>query len=426
MIIFFQLLKLNLNMSSIYDFYGKRHIIHVRSYDYYGWGCIVCRWTYNKITGSYSYYQYYQPYQFYPCQYPCSYSNQDYSDNNSNRIIDHLNDPVDSKEYEAINSTQPANTINSLEKKEENQHDTQTRNANYILPLESQGNINNSHEMDNQSEQNNLNTTDKEFSNEPVRPLSQEDKYRANIARQNFEIESSGKYKIVPSELITNSNHEQIANSLGETTHKGTRVYVNNLSSIKAAINSHKHGLNDKICILNFADAYKPGGGYLNGRNSQEETICRQTLLYPTIKNSSMYTLNSKDKKPENSDIMQYSQDVYVIRDDDYELIDEPFLINVISSSAVDNHEEYVPEANEIMEERIRKIIRLAAFKQNDVLILGAFGCGVFKNDTYQICQIFKKILIEEGMKDYFKNVIFPIITLGNTFKMYKAAFSPK
>ena len=68
------------------------------------------------------------------------------------------------------------------------------------------------------------------------------------------------------------------------------------------------------------------------------------------------------------------------------------------------------------MERRIRRIIALAAFKAlNDgnggkvALILGAFGCGVFKNDPKVVASIFAKILFDEKMKDFFDCVIFPI-----------------
>lgn len=61
------------------------------------------------------------------------------------------------------------------------------------------------------------------------------------------------------------------------------------------------------------------------------------------------------------------------------------------------------------MERRIRRIVLLAANKGDEILILGAFGCGILKNDPSLVSQIFKKILINEGLKNYFKVVVFPI-----------------
>ena len=68
------------------------------------------------------------------------------------------------------------------------------------------------------------------------------------------------------------------------------------------------------------------------------------------------------------------------------------------------------------MEERIRKIISLAADKSSsdaigskNALILGAFGCGVFKNDARMVASKFGKVLCEEKMRYHFDSVVFPI-----------------
>ena len=53
------------------------------------------------------------------------------------------------------------------------------------------------------------------------------------------------------------------------------------------------------------------------------------------------------------------------------------------------------------MERRIRKIVKLAAYKKNNVLVLGAFGCGVFKNNPFKIARIFYQVLVIENMKNY-------------------------
>ena len=121
------------------------------------------------------------------------------------------------------------------------------------------------------------------------------------------------------------------------------------------------------------------GGGYLSGRSPLEETLCRQTFLYLTLERNDMYSINAADK---NNifvfDTMIYSPDVFVIWDDKYDLLNEKaFKVNVISSPAADNRKKnynYNPET--IMERRIRKIVMVAAYKKNNILILGAFVCA--------------------------------------------------
>ena len=127
-----------------------------------------------------------------------------------------------------------------------------------------------------------------------------------------------------------------------------------------------------------------------------------------------MYTANKANgSKPEASDIMIYSPNVLVIRDDDYKKI-EPFKINIISSAAVDNRGRNVRNCEQIMYNRIKKIIMTAASENNEILILGAFGCGVFKNDPYKTAQSFYKVLNDEGFRNQFEKIIFPIYNNPN------------
>ena len=60
------------------------------------------------------------------------------------------------------------------------------------------------------------------------------------------------------------------------------------------------------------------------------------------------------------------------------------------------------------MYKRIRSI--LFTFYQNncDIIYLGAFGCGVFRNDPIMVAKDFKALLNGE-YKNCFKKVIFPV-----------------
>ena len=140
-----------------------------------------------------------------------------------------------------------------------------------------------------------------------------------------------------------------------------------------------------------------------------------------------MYEKNRKcGNSLDGSDVMIYSPNVYVIRDEYYKEIVHPFKINVISSTAVSN--KFVPfyHGLKIMERRIRKIINLAAYKKNDVLILNDFGCGACKNDATQIANIFHKVLVKEGMKNYFSTIIFSVYENKATFDIFQSVFRNK
>lgn len=342
-------------------------------------------------------------------------------------------------------SSKPENTSDHFVKKtlmpsNSKLQDTTTKNTENVS-------IQNSSLNHNKNENSNLNNELEQFdqhlqTNQPIQTkndtyhpsLSPKELEMAEIAKENQNYILTNQPKIGISEYIDDEKHIKIDRILQnrEKTHKNAWIYVNNCSSIQEAINCNQYNKNQgkdlKICILNFADAFKPGGGYLNGRSPQEETLCRQTLLYPTLINEESLQMYEKNKNIENysieHDSMIYSKDVEVIRDDSYEFLEDKFYVNIISAPAFDNRKKSDDDNNFIMERRIRKIIKLAAYENNDVLILGAFGCGVFRNDPYDISKIFRDVLINENLKDYFQSIWFPIYKSERNFNIFKRTFT--
>lgn len=257
--------------------------------------------------------------------------------------------------------------------------------------------------------------------------------YNQAIADENKSIVLSKQFPITPSDLILDAeytiHYENTEKSIPKGRPNMNSIFVNPLSTIEAAISLHEKYPNDSICLLNFADAFKCGGGYLNGRMAQEETLCRQTLLYPTLAKNDMYSINAADKNCVYLyDTMIYSPDVFVIRGNNYEMLGEKsFKVNIISAPAVDKRIKNSRwDADKIMQRRIKKIVMLAAFKKNAVLVLGAFGCGVFKNDPNKVSQIFKRILVDECMANFFKEIWFPIYKNDKNYEIFRHTFSLK
>jgi uncharacterized protein (TIGR02452 family) len=174
-----------------------------------------------------------------------------------------------------------------------------------------------------------------------------------------------------------------------------------------------------EIALLNFASATKPGGGFLNGANAQEESIARSSGLYPCInQHQEMYQYGARDRSPLYSDYMSFSPKVPYFREDDGKLSERPIYVSMITSPAVnlsqcDGRE--ASQAREVMKVRMRKIIWIAIEHGVRGLVLGAFGCGVFKNDPSDIARIEAELLVEEHLGQFFDLVVNPIIcTRGN------------
>lgn len=256
-----------------------------------------------------------------------------------------------------------------------------------------------------------------------------EDRYRKSIADENHEYAKRFPFVVDRShiETINDAKHKKISNRLGFPTKEFSTIYVEKCSSITAVFDAHRRNPNSQICVVNFANPVVPGGSYQNGQPSQEASLCLHTLLYPTLDGNEMYTANRRAANDmEGSDVMIYSPNVSVLRDEYYKELVHPFKVNVISATPVDNRKYEVVAGQKIMERRIRKIIYLAAYKKNDVLVLNDFGCGPCKNDPNQIAKIFHKVLVKEGFKNYFSTIIFSVYENKETFDIFQSVFRNK
>ncbi|MGR6542190.1 TIGR02452 family protein [Paenibacillus tundrae] len=173
--------------------------------------------------------------------------------------------------------------------------------------------------------------------------------------------------------------------------------------------------LKDVVC-LNFASAKNPGGGFLGGSQAQEESLARATGLYPCIAQmTEMYEHNRKLRTCLYSDHMIYSPAVPVIRDDQDRLLDKPYCTAFITAPAVnagvvrarEEADDQVIES--VMKQRIRYILHVAVAHEHRTIVLGAFGCGVFRNDPVQVAKFFYDVLVQENYQEAFERIVFAV-----------------
>ncbi|MEZ0094043.1 uncharacterized protein (TIGR02452 family) [Streptacidiphilus sp. EB129] len=159
-----------------------------------------------------------------------------------------------------------------------------------------------------------------------------------------------------------------------------------------------------EVAVLNFASARNPGGGYLGGAKAQEEDLCRQALLYSClIQAPEYYEAHRASTNLLYSDRVIWSPRVPVHRGDDGRLLAEPCPVSFLTSPA--------PNAGQVLRrdpdagDRIRAALRrragrvLAVAAHHGVrrLVLGAWGCGVFRNDPTEVAAAFRQQLRPGG-----------------------------
>lgn len=173
---------------------------------------------------------------------------------------------------------------------------------------------------------------------------------------------------------------------------------------------------NSKVMCLNFASARTPGGGFKKGASAQEESIARSSGLFPCISQMrDMYDHNRQLFTGFYSDHMIFSPNVPVFKNDAGTLFDEPYYASFLTVPAVnagvvkdkawsDSH-----LILDVMKSRMAKLLSLCVIHGQEVLILGAFGCGVFKNEPTDIARIFKELLEEDRFRYAFKKIVFAV-----------------
>lgn len=160
-----------------------------------------------------------------------------------------------------------------------------------------------------------------------------------------------------------------------------------------------------KTCVLNFASATNPGGGVVKGSGAQEESLCRISTLYLNLNVREMwdgfYSPHRAEGNPLHNDDIIYTPRVVVFKSD----TDHPTLlpehdwydVDVISCAAPNlrekpsnrmnaydgnNRVDIAPgDLRRLHERRLARILDVASANGADAIVLGAFGCGAFRND---------------------------------------------
>ena len=186
-----------------------------------------------------------------------------------------------------------------------------------------------------------------------------------------------------------------------------------------------------RVCALNFASFVQPGGGVKKGAGAQEESICRISTLFPALDDKDTagpfyekHRAIAEQNKESGRDFMEYRRNrddciytpgVIVFRKDthDCELMPEEdwYETDIITCAAPDLRNAWqMPDSSElysVIESRVLKVIQAAACHQAEVLILGAFGCGVFRNPPEMVASAFETVLKQYG--PYFATVEFAL-----------------
>lgn len=221
---------------------------------------------------------------------------------------------------------------------------------------------------------------------------------------------------------------------------------------------------NEKVGVLCFASASNPGGGVQKGRYAQEESLCMETSLYHSITTMDAY---GKFYYPNRSDMhakmkfypfkemgsgrnrakditgvvysrrLLYVPNVFLTKildrseHEHHISIPDPPLVDVICM-AMPRFLSKIPknsfndEIYQVYKSRIEDVLK--AFYKNGCthIVLGAWGCGAFRNSPEMVAKAFKEVL-DGGWIKSFKDVTFAIpVGKDSNYRIFKEILLPK
>ncbi|MET7878348.1 TIGR02452 family protein [Micromonospora profundi] len=240
------------------------------------------------------------------------------------------------------------------------------------------------------------------------------------IARQTVAIAESGRYRndagdeVVLGRAVraavagTRHHLPDDVLALGSAEPGAGTVEVTYESTLQAA---HRVG-SDAACLV-FASAKNPGGGFLGGAKAQEESVARASALYPCLLAApDFYAFHRGQRDLRYSDRVIYSPDVPVFRDDKGNLLDQPYTTSFLTAAApnlgaiIRNQPEHTTDVPAVLARRARRVLEVAAAHGRRTVVLGAWGCGVFRNDPATVADAFAEAL---QVVDRFDHVVFAI-----------------
>ncbi|KAJ7496848.1 hypothetical protein FB451DRAFT_1208987 [Mycena latifolia] len=215
-----------------------------------------------------------------------------------------------------------------------------------------------------------------------------------------------------------------------------------------------------KIGVLNFASAMRPGGGFQTGARAQEESLARSSNIYSSLMTpvgQQFYALHKTGTKSKYyTHAMIYTRDVQFFRSDAGDWV-RPTRVDMLTSAAVNagvvrqrqggdksegagkngiqaHFKPVAPAASakdvetaieDVMRERMARVLFLFEKEGAQDLVLGSFGTGVFQNKVDVVARLWVELLAgpDARFKNSFQRVVFAIID-QKTWAIFQQVFN--
>ena len=210
-----------------------------------------------------------------------------------------------------------------------------------------------------------------------------------------------------------------------------TIVEVQNIDCLYAGAQLKERGYNP--AVLNMASRRNPGGGVVTGAGAQEETLFRRTNLFRSLYQfapfAGMYGIKTSHYQyPLDRNFGGvYTPEAIYFRESEqkgYALLDNPVSLSFITVAGM-NRPDLTAEGMiadhhvEPIKNKIRTIFRIGLAHGHDSLVLGALGCGAFRNPPRHVARLFYEVMDELEFKNKYRRIVFAILDDHNAHQSH-------
>ena len=221
-------------------------------------------------------------------------------------------------------------------------------------------------------------------------------------------------------------------------------IRVTERRSFEAAMAIAAEAPDAHIAVHNFASPTNPGGGVKNGSAAQEESLCRCSTLYASLDQRRIWdAYYSPNRVSATASIVAtddciWSPGIVICKTDDefpermspdkWVTVDvitcaAPNLVhtsaNLLNPQMASDVTIPLTAVYDIHRRRARHLLTIAAAEGATHLVLGAFGCGAFRNDPYIVANAWHGEV--EAMRKHFDLIEFAIFHMPYEAENYEA-----
>jgi len=161
--------------------------------------------------------------------------------------------------------------------------------------------------------------------------------------------------------------------------------------------------------VLNLANAYWPGGGFLTGACGQEEELCRRSTLFLELLEADrrgMYPILERGA------LVSPHVVVFRSKESDKYVRSDTFTVAVVTAAAPCgpdvSTERSKASYRKLMRGKVEALLSVLAHLRYTDIVLSAWGCGAFRNPPEEVANIFSSFLRGRFNKS-FRRVVFAI-----------------